>query len=75
MGFSRQQYWSGLPFPSPGDLPEPGNEPWSPALEAGSLPTELQENHMCLEVCILNVFFIELIFLMLWRSKESVESI
>ena len=32
MGFPRQEYWSGLPFPSPGDLPDPGIEPWSPAL-------------------------------------------
>ena len=42
MGFSRQQYWSGLPFPSPGDLPNPGIEPRSPALQADSLLTELQ---------------------------------
>ena len=42
IGFSRQGYWSGLPFPSPGDLPNPGIEPWSPALRADSLPTELQ---------------------------------
>ena len=41
MGFSRQEYWSGLPFPSPGDLPNPGIKPWSPALQADSLPTEL----------------------------------
>ena len=41
MGFSRQEYWSGLPFPSPGDLPDPGNEPRSPALLADSLPMEL----------------------------------
>ena len=41
MGFSRQEYWSGLPFPSPGDLPNPGVEPKSPALQADSLPTEL----------------------------------
>ena len=41
MGFSRQEYWSGLPFPSPGDLPSPGIEPGSPALQADSLPTEL----------------------------------
>ena len=34
MGFSRQEYWSGLPFPSPGDLPNPGIEPWSPAWQA-----------------------------------------
>ena len=42
MGFSRQEYWSALPFPSPGDLPDPGIEPWSPALQADSLLTELQ---------------------------------
>ena len=42
MGFSKQEYWSGLPFPSPGDLPNPGIEPRSPALQADSLPTELQ---------------------------------
>ena len=40
MGFSRQEYWSGLPFPSPGGLPNPGIEPGSPALPADSLPTE-----------------------------------
>ena len=38
--FSRQEYWSGLPFPSPGDLPDPGIETRSPALEADSLPSE-----------------------------------
>ena len=42
MRFSRQGYWSGLPFPSPGDLPNPGIEPRFPALQADSLPTELQ---------------------------------
>ena len=40
MGFSRQEYWNGLPFPSPGDLPDPGIEPGSPALQADSLPSE-----------------------------------
>ena len=40
MGFSRQKYWSGLPFPSPGDLPNPGIEPRSPALEADALTSE-----------------------------------
>ena len=40
MGFSRQEYWSGLPFPSPGDLPDPGIEPKSPALQADALPSE-----------------------------------
>ena len=38
VGFPRQEYWSGLLFPSPGGLPDPGNEPTSPALQAGSLP-------------------------------------
>ena len=37
MGFSRQEYWSGVPLPSPGDLPDPGIEPGSPALEADAL--------------------------------------
>ena len=40
MGFSRQEYWSGLPFPSPGDLPNPGIKPGSPALRADALPPE-----------------------------------
>ena len=40
MGFSRQEYWSGLPFPPPGDLPDPGIEPRSPALQADALPSE-----------------------------------
>ena len=40
MGFSRREQWSGLPFPSPGDLPKPGTEPRSPALQADSLPPE-----------------------------------
>ena len=42
MGFSRQEYWSGLPFPSPEDLPDPGIEPRSPAWQADSLPSEVQ---------------------------------
>ena len=40
MEFSRPEYWSGQPFSSPGDLPNPGIEPWSPALRADSLPSE-----------------------------------
>ena len=40
MGFPRQEYWSGLPLPSPGHLPDPGIEPGSPALQVGSLPSE-----------------------------------
>ena len=40
MGFSRREYWSGLHFPSPGDLPDTGIEPRSPALQADTLPSE-----------------------------------
>ena len=40
MGFSRHRYWSGLPFPSPEDLPDPGIEPRSPILQADALPSE-----------------------------------
>ena len=42
MGFSRQEYWSRLPFPSPGDLSNPGIEPTSPALKVDSLPLTYQ---------------------------------
>ena len=45
MGFSRQEYWSGLPFPSPGDLPNPGMEPGSPALQADALSSEPPGNY------------------------------
>ena len=41
MQFSRQEYWSGLPFTFPGDLPDPGIKPRSPALQADALPSEL----------------------------------
>ena len=51
MEFSKQEYWRGLPFPSPGDLPNPGIKPRSPALQADSLPAELPEkpciSHRC----------------------------
>ena len=40
MGFHRQEYWSGLSFPSPGDLPNPGIEPGSPTLQADALTSE-----------------------------------
>ena len=40
MGFSRQEYWSGLPFPSPGDLPNPGMQPRSVALQVNSVSSE-----------------------------------
>ena len=40
MKFSRQEYWSGLPYPSPGDLPDPGIKPMFPAVQADTLPSE-----------------------------------
>ena len=45
MGFSRQEYWRGLPFPPPGDLPNPGIKPGSPMLLADSLPSEPPGKH------------------------------
>ena len=62
MGYFRQEYWSGLPFPSPGDLPNPGIEPGSPALQADSLLSEplgkpystIEQalKHSCVCVCV-----------------------
>ena len=50
MGFSRQEYWSGLPFPSPGDLPNPGIVPGSPALQTDALLSEpLEKQHQYLK--------------------------
>ena len=46
MGFSSQKYWSGLPFPSPGDLPNPGVEPMSPTLQADALLSEPPGKHI-----------------------------
>ena len=50
MEFSRQEYWSGLPFPSPGDLPDPGMEPRSPAFQEDSLPSEPPRKATCLKI-------------------------
>ena len=46
MGFSREEDWSEFPFPPPGDLPNPGIEPWSPLWQANFLLTELQGKHL-----------------------------
>ena len=51
MGFPRQEYWSGLPFPSPGDLLDPGMKPRSPAVQADSLPFKPPGNYMLPFVC------------------------
>ena len=62
MGFSRQKYWSGLPFPSPEDLPHLGIEPRSPALQADALPSEPPEKlGKSLTICLSNeelIFFV-----------------
>ena len=51
MGFSRQEYWSGVPFPSPEDLPDPGIEPRFPALQADTLLSEPQgSQYICIYV-------------------------
>ena len=52
MGFSRQKYWSGLPFPSPGDLPNPGIKPGSPALQADALPSEPPGKPQWKRICL-----------------------
>ena len=52
MGFSKQEYWSGLPFPSPGDLPDPGIEPMSPALQAEALSSEPQGKPIGVKVIV-----------------------
>ena len=52
MGFSRQEYWNGLPFPSPGDLPSPGIKPGSPTLQVGSLLSEPPGMFHILEECV-----------------------
>ena len=54
MEFFRQEYWGGLPFPSPADLPKPGTEPRSPALQADSSPTEPPEKPFSYK-CILSI--------------------
>ena len=56
LGFSRQEYWSGLPCPPPGDLPDPGIEPRSPVLQADSLPAELQGSPMVDLLLLLSYF-------------------
>ena len=56
MGFSRQEYWSGLPFPASVDLPDPGTKPRSPALQVASLPAEPPEKPTGNPEMILNVW-------------------
>ena len=65
IGFPRQEYWTWLPFPLPGDLPKPGPEPTSPALQADSLPPSHWESPRCLVVSYKNCLAI--------RNRENVK--
>ena len=58
MGFSRQEYWSGLPFPSPGYLPDPGIEPRSPVLQADALTSEPPGKPKVIVICMVLVVVI-----------------
>ena len=58
MEFFRQDYWSRLPVPSPGDLPNPGIEPGSPALQADSLPSEPQGGFITSDQSVQIFYFI-----------------
>ena len=64
MGFSRQEYWTGLPFPSPGDLPHPGIELRSPTLQADALTSEPP-------VCMLSKFSSVQLFETLWTIAHQ----
>ena len=66
MGFPRQEYWSGLPFPSPGHLPNLGIEPGSPALQADSLPSEPPGN---LYYCSCHLLYT--IEILLWSRADD----
>ena len=70
MGFSRQEYWSELPFPSPGDLPDPGTELWSPALQADALTSEPPEKPQEY-ICPLLIFKYEVVPLVFNRPAPS----
>ena len=65
MGFSRQEYWSGLPFPSPGDLPDPGIEPGPPAFQADALTSESPGKKNGLNKDIVNLLTVA------WLCHES----
>ena len=83
MGFSRQEYWSGLPFPSPGDLPNPGIEPRSPTLQADALPSEppgnptlklIQCPRICLGVLVSSPLFEDLVPAFQRAHRTNLES-
>ena len=78
MGFSRQEYWSGLPVPSPGDLPDPGIETRSPTLQADALTSEPPRKPVYPFIHVFFIFFQESdalrdgnmlkLFFLIWKS-------
>ena len=85
MGFSRKEYWSGLPFPSPGDLPDPGIEPGSPALQTDALPSQppgkgggkgakISLNDFCPLILFSGYFRLALMLFMFFSISSSIGS-
>ena len=70
MGFSRQEYWSGVSFPSPGDLPDPGIKPRSPALQADALPSEPPGKPLCV-LKVVFTFLVILSHLFIFSESEA----
>ena len=71
MGFSGQEYWSGLPFPSPGDLPDPRKEPRSPALQADALNSEPPRKPPSVNGKIISYLIKKLFFLTPFNSTAN----
>ena len=74
MGFSRQEYRSGLPFPSPGDLPDPGIEPRSPSLWADALPSEPPGKPKVISNKLTSYFISTVFFIQRWQNFEVLEN-
>ena len=72
MEFSRQEYWSGLPFPSPGDLPNTGIKPGSPALQADALPSEPPGKPRRRALKMLHLEFLQKIFIKLQCFEDEI---
>ena len=72
MEFSRQEYWIRLPFPSPEDLPNPGIEPGSPALQAGALPCETREAQKIynVHICTIYIYIYTYIYIYMHKHKD-----
>ena len=66
MGFSREEHWNGLPFTPPGDLPDPGIEPGSPAMAGRFFPAVLSEKPIYYENSMVNFFFLLAVLYNLW---------